>query len=375
VPPAVSAQLYLIEDVCSATGLGESAVRLYSSLYADVLPSKVYRGEQALYTDEAVRLIRTIDELRREGITSPAEVAGHLRHVRQEEQSVYKSEAYGKIVVVTSGKGGVGKSNLALNMAIAFSMKGYRTALIDADLGLANIHILCGHQPRHTLLDMVKTGLPMTEIIERGPGSVDLIVGGSGTDELANLPRHERYRLISELETLEKTHEVVVIDTSPGISRNVTDFIHIADRVVLLTTPDLTSTTDAYGLLKTVFGSFPGADIGIVCNMTRARQQAEVVFTRLDVCARRFLNATIRNLGHIPRDPAVGRANTIQRPYLLIEPDSRAAQHTLKLADRALEKEPGKTEKKTPSFRELFRKKDPFLEQALDHKEVRYITR
>jgi flagellar biosynthesis protein FlhG len=254
-------------------------------------------------------------------------------------------------------------------------MKGYRTALIDADLGLANIHILCGHQPKRTLLDMVESGIPMAQIIEKGPGSVDLIVGGSGTDELANLPRHHRFRLISELENLEKAYEVVVIDTSPGISKNVTDFVNIADRVVLLTTPDLTSTTDAYGLLKTVLGGFPEADIGIVCNMTRARAQAEVVFTRLDVCARRFLKATIRNLGHIPRDPVVGRANSIQRPYLLVDPDSRAAQHTLKLADRALEPDPKAPTKKQPSFRELFRQKDPFLEQALDHKEVRYITR
>jgi len=365
-----------MQEVCSATGLGESAIRLYSSLYADVLPPKVYQADQSYFTDEAVGLIRTIDELRREGITSPAEVAGHLRHARQENESVYPSDTYGKIIVVTSGKGGVGKSNLALNTAIALSMKGYRTALIDADLGLANIHILCGHQPRHTLLDMVKEGVPMAQIIEKGPGNVDLIVGGSGTDELANLPRHHRYRLISELESLEKTYEVVVIDTSPGISKNVTDFIHIADRILLLTTPDLTSTTDAYGLLKTVFGSFPQADIGVVCNMTRARAQAEVVFTRLDVCARRFLGATIRNLGHIPRDPVVGRANSVQRPYMLLDPDARASQHTLKLAERALEPDPKAPRKKNqPSFRDLFQQRDPFLEQALDHKEVRYITR
>jgi len=375
VAPTVTERLYSMAEVCSATGLKEGAVRFYDSLYSDVLPPKVYRADKAYFPEESVRLLCRIDELKKEGITIPSQVAGHLKHARSVQANLYQTERYGKIIVVTSGKGGVGKSNIALNLAVALSQQGHRTALIDADLGLANIHILCGHQPRSTLLDVVRTGLPLAQALEKGPAGVDLVVGGSGTDELANLPRYQRYRLISELEKLELTYEAVVVDTSPGISRNVTDFLQIADRVILLTTPDLTSTTDAYGLLKTVLGSFPDADVGVVCNQSRSFREAEVVFLRLEACARRFLNATIQSYGHIPRDPAVARGNARQQPYLLLDPGSRASQCTVRIAERALRENPRKEPKTRSSFRRIFAKEDPFLRKPWDSREIRIITR
>jgi flagellar biosynthesis protein FlhG len=375
VAPTKDGRLYSISEVCSATGLKEGAVRFYDSLYSEILPQKLYRGDKPFYTQEAVQLLRRIDELKQRGITLPSEVAGRLKHSRHETPSLYSSEKYGKIIVVTSGKGGVGKSNISLNLAIALSQKGLRTALIDADLGLANIHILCGHQPQSTLLDMIRNGSPLAQVLEKGPAGVDLVVGGSGADELANLPRYQRYRLVSELEKLELAYDAVVVDTSPGISKNVTDFLHIADRIILLTTPDLTSTTDAYGLLKTVLSSFPEADIGIACNQSRTQREAEVIFFRLEVCARRFLNATVRNYGHIPRDPAVSRANSMQQPYVLFDPGARVSQATVSLAERALELESGGDQKERSSFRRIFTKGDPFLRQPLNQKEIRIITR
>jgi len=364
-----------MSEACDATGLREGAIRFYDSLYTDLLPPKIYRAEKPFYTEEAVRLLRRIDELKRQGITVPSQVIGCLKHTRTEEPSVYRTETYGKIIVVTSGKGGVGKSNLALNLAVALAQMGRRTALIDADLGLANIHILCGHRPASTLLDVVRSGVPLARILEKGPAGVDLVVGGSGTDELANLPRYQRYRLVAELEKLEMTYDAVVVDTSPGISRNVTDFLQIADRIILLTTPDLTSTTDAYGLLKTVLGSFPGADVGVVCNQSRSLREAEVVFFRLEVCARRFLNNTIRNYGHIPRDPVVGRSNALQQPYLLVDPGARASQSTRRIAERALQEKPNAEPKRHSSFRRIFSPGDPFLRKPLDQREIRVMTR
>lgn len=372
--PTKDGRLYSVSEVCSATGLKEGLVRFYDSLYSEILPQKVYRADRALYTEEAVRLFRRIDELKGQGITAPSEVAGHLKHSRAEPGPLYSSEKYGKIIVVTSGKGGVGKSNIALNLAVALSQMGHRTALIDADLGLANIHILCGHQPHSTLLDVIRTGTPLAQILEKGPAGVDLVLGGSGADELANLPRYQRYRLISELEKLEMAYDTVVVDTSPGISRNVTDFLQIADRIILLTTPDLTSTTDAYGLLKTVLTSVPEADVGVACNQSRTQRQAEVVFFRLEVCARRFLNARIRNYGHIPRDPVVSRANSVQQPYVLFDPGSRVSQSTVLLAEQVLKEKSEGSEKQHSSFRRIFTQEDPLLRQPLNEREIRIIA-
>ena len=373
--PTYEVRLYSVSEVSSATGLKESTVRFYDSLYSDILPQKIYRADKALYSEEAVGLFRRIDDLKQQGITLPGEVAGHLKHARIGTQNLYASEKYGKIVVVTSGKGGVGKSNIALNLAIALSQNGHHTALIDADLGLANIHILCGHQPRSTLLDLVRTGVPLAQILEKGPAGVDLVVGGSGADELANLPRYQRYRLISELEKLEMAYDVVVVDTSPGISKNVTDFLQIADRIILLTTPDLTSTTDAYALMKTVLNSVPEADVGVVCNQSRTQREAEMIFFRLEVCARRFLDATVRNFGHIPRDPVVSRANSVQQPYVLYDRDARASQATMRIAGQVLTEKEAATQKKRSSFRRIFAKGDPFLRQPLNQKEIRIMAR
>ena len=327
-----NAEYYDVSEVCTLTGLRETAVRFYESLYREVLPEKVLRGDKAYYTHEGVQLLCWIDELKKQGVSIPADVLAHLRKNRRGQAE--PEQTYGQVIVVTSGKGGVGKSNIALNLSIALEKSGVHTLLIDCDLGLANLHILCGHNAIHNIHQVTHRNKSLSEVVEPGPGGIDLITGGSGMADLANLPRHARVRLASELEKVERDYGAVILDTAPGITRAVTDFAQAADLVVLVTTPELTSTTDAYGMLKTIVRSSAQPEVGILCNMSRTKAQAEAVFARLEVCSRRFLASSIRDLGYIPRDPIVAKANQTQKPYILQDPTARASKHTKLLADK-----------------------------------------
>ncbi len=230
-----------------------------------------------------------------------------------------------KTVAITSGKGGVGKSNVAVNLSIYLAAKGLRVVLVDMDLGLANADLLLDVQPRYNL-SHVLTGLrTLPEISVEGPCGLTFIPGASGIESLANLSEFERRSLIAQIEKLKHSADIVVLDCGAGISKNVLSFASAADHVLVVTTPQPPAVTDAYATIKALHREGSGADIRVVVNMARSRSQADVTYKRLSKVAQRFLNYSVAYAGYMLHDTAVETAVQERCPFVVRYPESNAS--------------------------------------------------
>lgn len=246
-----------------------------------------------------------------------------------------------RVVAIASGKGGVGKTNIAVNLAISLARLGRRVALVDLDLGLANADVICGlnlaQNLSHVLISRRRT---IRDIAVEAPGGFRLIPGANGIGELADLPAPDRLRLADGLADLERDCDLVLLDTSAGISPSVVGFAAMADTVLVVVTPEPTSITDAYGLIKSVFRRTGSAQIAVVINQVDDQRQGRDVFDRLNLVSRRFLDRELRYAGSIPLDPAVRRAVLDRHPFMLGQPHSQAAGAMVRLA-HALDRQAG----------------------------------
>jgi len=229
-------------------------------------------------------------------------------------------------IAVTSGKGGVGKTNVTANLAIALAQRKQRVLVLDADLGLANIDIAMGLLPRFNLMHVIKGEMSLEEIIVQGPLGVSVIASGSGIRELANLSDERRARLLSSLATLKSGYDFLLIDTSAGLGRNVLGFVLAADEILVVTTPEPTAMLDAYSMIKVVLQENPRAQVKIIVNMVRDEAEAREVSDKLTVLVHRFLNSAISPLGYIVRDTRVSEAVREQNPLLMLFPGAPAAR-------------------------------------------------
>ncbi len=241
-----------------------------------------------------------------------------------------------RAVVVSSGKGGVGKTNLAVNLAIALARSGQRVGLLDADLGLANIDIVLGVTPTYNLSHVIAGHKSLGEIALRGPEGVILYAGGSGVQELANLSPWRVDHFIRSLGELDAHLDLLLIDTGAGLSHTVTAFLLAVPEVILVTTPEPTAVADAYGVVKVLAGRNPEVRVQLVVNMAQDQAQAEEVWRALTAVSRQYLSQapTLDLLGWVPFDPAVRRAVLQQVPFLLAAPASRAAREVYAIAAR-----------------------------------------
>jgi flagellar biosynthesis protein FlhG len=237
-----------------------------------------------------------------------------------------------RTLAITSGKGGVGKSNLAVNLAVAMSGLGARVCLLDADLGLANADVLCNLTPRLTLEHVVAGRCRLAEAAQAAPGGFRLVAGASGVERLADLDRAQREALLRQLDQLEAVADVILVDTGAGLGANVLAFASAADAVLVVTTPEPTALTDGYAMIKSLSARDPGLPLHVVVNSTRAPEEGEHVFGRLDRVARAFLGRSLSHAGAIPADPAVSAAVRARLPLVLHAPDSPAAQAVQRLA-------------------------------------------
>jgi len=239
-----------------------------------------------------------------------------------------------RAIAVTSGKGGVGKSNLSVNLSICFARQGLRTCLLDADLGMANADVLCGLSPAATLEAVVRGERRLSEVVVEGPGGFFLIPGASGVGRLANLTVVEQQRLVEQLRLLERTVDVVVIDTGAGIGSGVMTFAAAAGVTLVTSTPEPTSMTDAYGAIKTIVTEIPDARVRLVVNMAASEAEAREVHERIDRVSRRFLGTPVAFAGMVPLDPNLPLAVRRQRPIAVARPESPAAVAIEALAGR-----------------------------------------
>ncbi len=241
-----------------------------------------------------------------------------------------------KIITVTSGKGGVGKSNVVINLAITLARMKKRVLVIDADLGLANIDILLGLRNRHNIEDVMDGRMGLKDIVVEGPMGIKVVPGSSGIPRIANLSNRKRKEFIASFKDLEDEADIILIDTSAGVMKNVIKFALLADEIVLVTTPEPSAITDAYAMIKVVYAEKPDANIGLIINQARNRAQATDVGNKIAEVSRQFLNFPVFVLGTLPSDPYVPRAVMQRRPWVELYPRSAASDAIKRVAARIL---------------------------------------
>ncbi|MBS4032718.1 MAG: MinD/ParA family protein [Clostridiales bacterium] len=259
------------------------------------------------------------------------------------QRGIIKQKKNLRVITVASGKGGVGKTNLVVNLAIALSRLGKRVIVMDADLGLANVDIILGLLPMHNLLDVVRGIKTMEEIMVSGPEGMKLIPGGSGLVELANLAMDQRDRLMTNLMRLEHTADILLIDTGAGLSRAVLSFISAADELIVITTPEPTAITDAYGIIKVVSKYNIHQEVKLVVNQVRDHREGCDIAKRFSDVSHKFIQVNIQFLGEICSDQQVVRAVKQQQPFMTLFPRARASYDVQNIAEKLLDIAPEKT--------------------------------
>ena len=266
--------------------------------------------------------------------------AERLRNIikRQEYQPRQIITASSRVITVTSGKGGVGKTSVSVNLAIALSRLGKRVVILDADFGLANIEIMLGIRPAYNLADLMFKGKGMREIITYGPENIGFISGGSGINEMANLNKTQIVDLIQKLAELDQLADIIIVDTGAGIGNSVLEFVASSEEVLLVATPEPTSITDAYALLKSLNknSSYHRAKtvVNLIANQVRNSGDADELHEKLGIVVSKFLNIDIEFLGAIPYDDNMSKAILRQEPVVLSAPSSSAARSILEIASK-----------------------------------------
>ena len=248
---------------------------------------------------------------------------------------VREMRPHGRVLAVTSGKGGVGKTNVAANLAITLSRSHrQRVVLIDADLGLANVDLMLGLQPRWNLSHVFSGERRIEDVITAGPVARTVVPGASGLGRLADLQDHERRTLLEQLGKLENRADYLLVDTGAGIGRTVISLASAADECLVVTTPEPPSVADAYATLKIMSRQVHRPQLHLLVNMVGSRQEARRVYERIAAVARKFLGLKVLDAGYIFCDGHVSRAVRSRKPFVSAFPNSQAAWCMRKVAER-----------------------------------------
>ncbi len=236
------------------------------------------------------------------------------------------------VLAVTSGKGGVGKTTVSVNLAVACASQGRRVLLFDADLGMANTHVFAGVEPARTLLEVVEGRAEFADIVLPGPGGVDLVCGSSGLSRLAALGTSTLLPLTRSLVQFAQGYDLLILDTGAGIGPSVTAFLPDAAEVLVVATPNIAATLDAYGMIKVIHEMRLGAHVSLLVNQATTRREATEVFERIAACATRFLRTAPASAGYLRRDSHLETANQQRVPLVLRDPANLNAQRFQALA-------------------------------------------
>ncbi len=259
--------------------------------------------------------------------------ADQLRNIIKQQN---KQQHLARVITVTSGKGGVGKSNISVNLAIQLSRLDKKVVILDADFGLANVEVMLGIRPQYNLADMMFKGKSLRDVISAGPENIGFISGGSGLREMTNLSRDQVQNLVRMIYGLDNIADVVIIDTGAGISDNVIELVMASSEVLLVATPEPTSITDAYALLKTLCRKPEfyknHSKIRMVANRTHGYDEGKELFDKLDTVVKKFLKMKMEYLGYIPYDEKLLKAVMKQLPVSLAYPNAASSRAILEMA-------------------------------------------
>jgi flagellar biosynthesis protein FlhG len=258
-----------------------------------------------------------------------------LRNMLTDRQDTTEQEATGRItriVTVTSGKGGVGKSNFTLNFALALQSHGYKVMIFDADIGLANIDVLMGITPKYNLFHLVKRQKTIWEIIYKGYNDVQFISGGSGFSDLLRLSEEDLEYFTEQINELNGYVDYILFDTGAGLSKETLKFIVSAHETIVVTTPEPTAITDAYAIIKMVHGMNYKVPFNLVVNRVSELNEGKRTAEKISLVAKQFLKLEIPMLGYIDEDPCVQKSVRKQIPFSVAFPNCSAAKSISNMA-------------------------------------------
>jgi flagellar biosynthesis protein FlhG len=264
--------------------------------------------------------------------------AANLRRLVLESDA--KKQKKTKTIAITSGKGGVGKTSVAVSLSIALARGGSTVTLLDADLGLPNINVILGIIPKYNLYHVIKGQKKLKDIVIEVPEGIRIIAGASGFHQLANLDPKQRNEFIGAVAELD-SDDYMVVDTGAGVSQNVLSFVMAADEIIVVTTPEPTAITDAYGIIKSIAAQSPDKIIKIIVNRVQSVAEGNRVAQRVINIAGQFLNIKVENLGFIFDDIYVPKSVRNQKPFIASYPKSKAAACITIIADRIGNKSSG----------------------------------
>ena len=255
--------------------------------------------------------------------------AEQLRNVIK-KKSREASAGCARVLTITSGKGGVGKSNVAVNMAVWLRRMERKVIIIDADLGLANVEVMFGAVPQYNLSDLIYRGKSIREIITKGPMDIGFISGGLGIAGLNNLSKDQIVYLVHSLAELNEMADVIIIDTGAGISDSVLEFVLASPEILLVSTPEPSSLTDAYSLLKALYRnpifSRDKTKINVIANKVTSIEEGDAVFSKLNSVVSQFLKGTIDFMGMIPQDQEMEHAVRSQKIVSIEKPSAEVSK-------------------------------------------------
>ncbi len=241
-----------------------------------------------------------------------------------------------QVIAVTGGKGGVGKTNVSVNLSTALAASGRRVVLMDADLGLANVDVLLGIKPRRNIADLLAGDCSLAEILVEGPSGLKVVPASSGTQSLVSLSAYEHAELVHAFSDIEDQLDILVIDTAAGISESVVSFVRAAQEVLVVVCDEPTSITDAYALIKLLNRDYGMNRFRVLANMVRSEQEGRHMFTKLTTVTDRFLDVALQYVGCIPYDELVRKAVQKQQPVFKAFPRSKSALAIGQLAQKVV---------------------------------------
>jgi len=244
-----------------------------------------------------------------------------------------------RVYTITSGKGGVGKTNITVNLAIALKNMGKKVLIIDADLGLSNVEVLFGTSPRFTVKELIEGKQSIEAIIEEGPFGVSFISGGSGIIELANLDNERLIRLVKSIEAINRLFDIILIDTGAGISSNVLEFVMISDEAIVVTTPEPTAITDAYAIIKAITAKAIDHKIDVLINRANNKNEADEVFYRLSNVIKRFLKRDVEYIGYMENSDLISKSVKRQMPFIICYEKSNISNQIEQIAKKIVAKQ------------------------------------
>lgn len=241
-----------------------------------------------------------------------------------------------RIIAVTSGKGGVGKTNIAANLAVALAKNQNKTVLVDADTNLANVDILFGLRPQCTLADVVLGNAELEDVMIEDRSGVKILPGNSGTKEFLYMDENVKERLLQEIWSLQRSHDFIILDTASGLSPMVVDFAVRANEVLLVSTSEPTAITDAYAMTKILHSFKKDINIKLILNRVNSKSEVNDIYERLSLVIDHFLGIRLDIIGYIERDEAVEHAVLRQKPFILSYPKSPASWCVNQIANNVL---------------------------------------